>query len=106
MITVLEANLSINPNNNQIMDHQIRAIEVDSWSDYINEFTTGQPKTHLGLFGLHGKTFSEKSRIADLKYDGFRLSCDVWHNSDFLTKKLAYYYDGITIPHANESVDS
>lgn len=93
MVKIIETNLSLNPNcdNDIILDHQSRVIEVESWEECINEFKNSisvERKAYLG--NMADKTIPTDSKVENLKYDEFHLSCDVYNSTGMNTKKLAY----------------
>ena len=50
MTKVIETNLSIEDNN--IVDHQSRVIEVDSWDEYINEIKEAKCISNIKNSGI------------------------------------------------------
>jgi hypothetical protein len=85
LVRIIETNLSIG-NENEIIDHQSRVIEVDSWDKFVNEIKDSKSIDRQGT--LWGLTLPRQCRIENLKYDDFHLSCDVY--TDKKQKKLAY----------------
>jgi len=90
MIKVIETNLSLDYDDN-IIDHQSRVVEVESWEDYINEIKEGISVFRKSILGcLDGYTIPTKqSRVENIICDDFHLSCDVYRGNT-KTKKLAY----------------
>jgi len=90
MIKVIETNLSLDDNEN-IVDHQSRVIEVESWEDYIEEIKENISVFRKSISGcLSGYTISKKSEISNIIYDEFHLSCDTYNSAGAKSKKLAY----------------
>lgn len=90
MIKIIETNLSIDENN-IIRDHQSRVIEVDSWDEYIQEIKNSKAIYRSSIIGsLHGNTIQNDSKVENLIYDDFHLSCDVINRYGIISKKLAY----------------
>ncbi|MEL3959506.1 hypothetical protein NST17_20350 [Caldifermentibacillus hisashii] len=90
MVKVIETNLSLQVNND-IIDHQSRVIEVDSWESYVNEIKECKTVTRNSIIGnLHGTTLPRESRVDNLQYDDFHLQCDVYNYAGMRTKKLVY----------------
>lgn len=90
MIKVIETNLSID-NENNIVDHQSRVIEVGSWEEFINEIKNAETVSRKSCIGnLHGSTIPRQARVENLIYDDDHLSCDVYNFTGAKTKKLVY----------------
>lgn len=90
MINIIETNISIN-NNNEFIDHQSRVIEVESWGNYVDEIKSAKSIFRESILGnLHGKSIPHFSKIENLKYNDFCLSCDVINRFGWKSKKLAY----------------
>ena len=96
MIRVIETNLSMK--DKEIMDHQSRIIEVESWDEYIDyylKFIDGyeNDKEFKSITNLAGRTLPriKYTSIYNFSYDEFHLSCNLF-NSYYgtETKKLAY----------------
>lgn len=93
MVRVIETNLSMN-DNNVIMDHQSRVIEVESWESYINEIRETKTVIRQSILGnLHGSTVPRESNVHNLVFDEFHLSCDIANSLGMKSKKLAYVID-------------
>lgn len=89
MAKIIETNLSIG-NYGEILDHQSRVIEVDSWEDYVNEIRNGVSIERNDLYGtLHGRSIQSNVTIENFQSDNHHLECDV-QNDRFKSKKLAY----------------
>jgi hypothetical protein len=94
IVKVIETNLSLNENNNEIMDYQSRVIEVDTWSSFIDEIKNGKTVDRQSIVGhLWGVSVSRKSIVKNVKYDDFHLSCDIYNYAGQKSKKLAYLAD-------------
>ena len=90
MIKVIETNLSID-NENKLRDFQSRVIEIDSWEDIIQEIKDCKTVIRNSVLGcLSGTTIPRESKIENLTYDDFHLSCDVINYAGMKTKKLIY----------------
>jgi hypothetical protein len=90
MIKVIETNLSIN-NDNIIIDHQSRVIEIESWDSYTNEFAENISIIKNSCIGsLHGATIPRSATIENLTYDDKHLMCDIINYANMKSKKLAY----------------
>ena len=90
MIKVIETNLSID-NNDNIVDHQSRVIEVENWEDFINEIKECKTISRKSICGcLDGCTIPRESKVVNLKYDDIHLSCDVYNYFGMKSKKLVY----------------
>ncbi len=78
-------------NVNNIMDHQSRIVEVNSWEDYCKAFKeyNGVPIEFKSLTSIIGSTIPKDMDIYNLEFDDCHLSCNMW-NGRFGTKKLAY----------------
>jgi hypothetical protein len=90
MIKVIETNLSVD-GENTIKDHQSRVIGIDSWDKYIQEIKDAKAVYRSSIIGsLHGNTIQSDSKVKNLIYDEFHLSCDVYNRFGIMSKKLAY----------------
>jgi len=90
MIKVIETNLSLDYDDN-IIDHQSRVIQVESWEDFINEIKESKTVIRNSILGcLSGCTIPKQSKVVNLKYDDKQLSCDIYNWIGRKTKKLAY----------------
>ena len=90
MIKVIETNLSLDDNDN-IVDHQSRVIEVENWEEFINEIKVGKTVSRKSIYGcLDGCTIPRESKVVNLKYDNIHLSCDVYNYFGMKSKKLVY----------------
>jgi len=90
MIKVIETNLSLDENEN-ILDHQSRVIEVESWDSFIEEIKNGETICRKSILGcLDGCSIPKKSKVENLIYDDIHLSCDVINYLGMKTKKLIY----------------
>ena len=72
---------------------QSRIIEVESWEYVIKQFTEEEikaPKIHRDIFNseISGAIRPKMSTIENLKYDYFRLSCDVIYNCGRIKKLI------------------
>jgi hypothetical protein len=85
MIQIIETNLIME--NNIIMDHQSRVVNVNNWNDYIEEIKHSEPVSRTG--SLHGYTILPSSKVSNLRYDEYHGSCDVT-NKLGESKKLFY----------------
>jgi len=89
MVKIIETNLLIQ--NGEIIDHQSRVIEVESWEDFINEIKNSKTIIRNSCLGNSpGCIIPKQSRIENLIYDDIRLSCDIYNYEGVKTKKLAY----------------
>ena len=69
MIKVIETNLSLDENEN-ILDHQSRVIEVESWDSFIEEIKNGETICRKSILGcLDGCSIPKKSKVENLIYD-------------------------------------
>lgn len=94
MVKVIETNLSLNENNNEIMDYQSRVIEVDTWNSFCNEIINGETIDRQSTLGhLWGVSIPRKATVRNIKYDEFHLSCDIHNYRGQKSKKLAYLVD-------------
>lgn len=84
---VIETNISYENGIKEFCDHQSRIVIVESWEDYINTYINQESVFYQGTMG--GRNFSQISKVSDLEYDDFHLSCDI-DNGFWITKKLAY----------------
>ena len=90
MIKVIETNLSVNLDG-EIKDHQSRAIEIESWGEYIQEIINEESVERRSIIGsLHGKTIPNNATVHNLKHDDFHLSYDLYNKFGLWAKKLAY----------------
>lgn len=91
MIKVIETNLSIDDNNN-ILDHQSRVIEVELWEDIFDIIVGNKPNTskHSCLGVPHGNILQKEMIVLNLKHDDYHLSCDIINRHGFKSKKLFY----------------
>jgi len=90
MIKVIETNLSLDDNNN-IIDHQSRVIEVESWEDFIDEIKESKTIIRNSILGcLSGCSIPRESKVVNLKYNDRNLSCDVYNYLGKKGKKLVY----------------
>jgi hypothetical protein len=89
MVKVIETNISMV--ENEIKDFQSRVVEVDNWYDFVNEIKEGKTVIRNSIIGsLHGSTIPRESKIKNLWYDDFHLSCDIYNYHGIKTRKLAY----------------
>lgn len=88
---VIETNLSLQVNN-EILDHQSRVIEVDSWEEYVDEIRNGKSVRRCAAIGsMSGNTLHNNVIIENFESDEFHLSCEVKKDGTRgKTKKLAY----------------
>lgn len=90
MIQVIETNLSID-NDNIIIDHQSRIVEVEDWDTYCKAFEEYNGEAvYFESKAMRGYSILSNCTMTDLIYDDIHLSCMVLHQSGFITKKLAY----------------
>lgn len=87
MFRVIETNLSIN-DVDEIIDHQARIIEVNSWEEFVAEIKEGKTVTRNGT--MYGVSVPKQSRIANFKADDFHLSYDIYNYIGKKTKRFAY----------------
>lgn len=93
MVRVIETNLSVN-DDDKIIDHQSRVIEVETWESYIDEILEAKTVIRQSLYGnLHGNTIPRGAKIRNMVYDDFHLRCDIYSATGMKTKKLAYLVD-------------
>lgn len=89
MVKIIETNLSMA--DDLIKDHQSRVIEVESWETFVNEIKEKKTITRNSCLGsLYGCTIPRESKVENLIYDEFHLSCDVYNYRGNKTKKLVY----------------
>lgn len=92
MVRIIETNLSLN-SAYEVVDHQSRVIEVESWNNYINEIKVAKTVIRPSCIGsMHGATIPHQSKVDDLTYDDFHLSATI-NRQGHITKKLAYLVD-------------
>jgi hypothetical protein len=92
-IKVIETNISLNPNseNDIMLDHQSRIIEVESWDNFVKEIKDAQTVIRKAYIGsMEGNSIPRDAEIQNLKYDDFHLSCDVINWLGHKSKKLVY----------------
>ena len=92
MIKIIETNLSLD-NNDNIVDHQSRVVEIENWNDYIEEIKKCKSVFRNSILGcFSGYTISTKQlNVKNLKYDDLHLSGDIYDSIGMnKTKKLAY----------------
>lgn len=90
---VIETNLSIG-NYDEIIDHQSRVIEVESWESYIEEIKCAESVNRSAIMGgMYGLSVPKYSRIENFVSDDIHLSCDIYNYKEDKTKKLAYLVD-------------
>lgn len=90
MIRIIETNLILD-DNDKIIDHQSRVIEVNSWEKFVNEIKNQETVDRISIFGdLRGVTIPKKAKIENLKYDDKTISCDVTTYMGNKIKKLIY----------------
>jgi hypothetical protein len=102
MVRIIETNLSIHNEKGEVMDHQSRIIEAESWDKYIDYYFNHmngfkEQKEFKCLDNMTGRTLQSRMEIVNFKYDEIHLTCDVIqkyeHNGSLhtmKTKKLAY----------------
>jgi len=89
MAKIIETNLSMA--NGQIVDHQSRVIEVESWNSYVDEINNAETVIRDSIMGcLSGSSVPRQSMIKNLEFDEHHLSCDIYNYQGIQTKKLAY----------------
>jgi hypothetical protein len=89
VVRVIETNLSLN-DTGEIVDHQSRVIEVESWETFINEIQEAKTVIRPSVIGnLHGTSIPIQSNVEDIMYDDFHLSCNIYNHRGIKTKKLA-----------------
>lgn len=73
---VIETNLFIHANTGEIMDHQARVIEVESWESYVEEILTGDAIRRRALLGdyMEGYSYPLNGIVEDFKSDKHHLS--------------------------------
>lgn len=78
-------------NTNNIMDHQSRIVEANSWADYCKAFQEyiGDSVEFKSLTLMKGVTIPKNCSVTNLIYDEFHLSCDIM-KYEIRAKKLAY----------------
>jgi hypothetical protein len=90
MIKIIETNISLNEND-EIMDHQARVVEVESWQEFIEEAKNHKSISRVSLIGVcHGLSFPLSGKIENLKYNDHTLSCNITLWNGLKTKKLVY----------------
>ena len=98
MVKIIETNLSIV--DKIIMVHQSRMVEEDSWDSYVDYYFNhangyGDNREFKSLSNLVGDTLLPNSKVYDLNYDDYHLSCRVFDRYGTETMKLAYLADEI-----------
>lgn len=87
MVKIIETNMNEE-------DFQSGVIEYTSWEDYVDIFKNyNVNKRYIahGILGsMHGIVVHKNSKISNLKYDDFHLSCDIKHIDGFIDRKIAY----------------
>lgn len=90
MVEIIETNLSgpvnIDKKSIQIIDHQSRVIEADSWEEYVSFYSNPEDKKLRHKFP---RTLPRQIKILDFKNDNFHLSCII-DAGIFQTYRLAY----------------
>ena len=93
MVQIIETNLSMK--DNQVVDHQSRVVEAESWKDYILYYKENieQDRRHSNfksLTAMWGDSLPRYGEVSELKYDEFHLSCYHTNFNGFVTMHLAY----------------
>lgn len=91
MVKIIETNLLIK--GRFITDHQSRVIEMNSWQEYVELFTTYDGNSTSNIFsltGLDGNILPRQVDITDLEHDEFHLQCTIVNYKGEISKKLAY----------------
>lgn len=78
MIGIIKTNLSINTNNNEILDHQSYIENEESWDAFIEKVKSGY------LFSKR-----HTANVENIVHDDFHLSCDIY-TQGYHTKHIAY----------------
>jgi hypothetical protein len=91
-IKVIETNILLNPNydNDIMLDHQSRMIEVESWDDFVNEIKEAKTVMRQSCIGYMGATIPKEAKVSNLVYDDTHLSCYVVSKLGNKSKKLAF----------------
>jgi len=79
-------------NATNIIDHQSRIVEVNSWEDYCKAFQEykGDSVGFKLLTFMKSDTIQKNVSITNLMYDEFNLSCDIM-KCQIRIKKLVYF---------------
>lgn len=90
-VKIIETNLSIHANTGEIMDHQARVIEADSWKSYTEEILTGNAVRRRALFDdtMEGCSYPVNGIIEDFITDEYHLSYVTTSRSG-INKSLAF----------------
>ncbi|MGU8921452.1 hypothetical protein ACV3UV_12145 [Clostridium perfringens] len=98
MIQIIETNLMI---NDKLNNFQSRVIEVESWDYIIKQFTSEDiknPKVHYDIYNRYsGVIVPRAAKIENLKYNNYRLTCDILTSNGRKTKKLIEWFHGKSI---------
>ncbi len=90
MIEIIETNLLTDGENN-ILDHQSRIVEVESWNTYCKAFEEyNGENVHFKSNTMPGDTIPSNCKIRKLRRDNYHLSCIVIQEQGFKTTKLVY----------------
>ena len=99
MVKIVETNLSIHDETGEVMDHQSRIIEAESWMKYVDYYfrhMSGlKTEEFKCLHASQGRTLLSRMVITNIQRDEIHLTCDTEMSVDglahkILTKKLAY----------------
>ena len=89
MLKVIETNLTMD--EEIIMDHQSRVIEVESWENFVEEIKNARFVMRSAIIGsMYGNSVPRSSTIENFISDKKHLSCDIYNYAGMKTKKLAY----------------
>lgn len=90
-LQVIETNISMK--DGKIYDHQSRAVEVDTWDEYVKvykEYDGMAVNAFRPITNMNGCSIPSNVEILNLVYDEHHLSCDLRHQNGWIDKKLAY----------------
>ena len=101
MVKIIETNLSICNATGEIMDHQSRIVEAESWMKYVDYYFRHMSRLETEEFkcisGSPGRTLLSRMEIMHFESDAWHLTCDTEMNVNlndnphkWITKKLAY----------------
>lgn len=87
---VIETNLAIQ-DDNTIIDHQSRVIEVSSWDEYVAEIESKTPIYRESYIGnMHGSSISKDIIVYEFRSDEQHLTCSFVNSLGETMMKLAY----------------
>lgn len=88
MELVIETNLLLDDCDN-VLDHQSRVVEVESWESYAEEIKRGDSVERCSFLGhMDGRSLIGK--VLEVDFDDHHGSCITTHKNGRKTKKLFY----------------